>query len=112
MDLLDNEHKAMVPGLWLLETRNSLIVNMRKKKLSTRGCSSFLAALNELPVHVDHQPDLEEAFSLAVMHNLTFYEAVYLELAKRSALPIATFDRAIAKAAQAEKLPLVCKKIP
>ena len=38
----------------------------------------------------------------------SFYDAVYLELAKRHTAPIATLDKALARAADAEGLPLVC----
>jgi len=36
---------------------------------------------------------------------LSFYDAVYLELAKRHSAPIATFDKALARAAGIEGLP-------
>jgi predicted nucleic acid-binding protein len=44
---------------------------------------------------------------LARLHALTFYEAAYLELAKREALPLATLDRDLEKAATAEGVALL-----
>jgi predicted nucleic acid-binding protein len=38
---------------------------------------------------------------------LTVYDAAYLELALREALPLATLDEALAAAARAEGVPLV-----
>ena len=111
LELLAEGPKALVPGLWHLETRNSLIVEMRRKKLSTGWYKRIVGHLGSLPVQTDHQFNLESSFGLAVRHNLTFYDAVYLELAKRCDVPIATFDKAIVKAAKAEKLPLICRKI-
>ena len=85
---------------------------MRRKKLTTGRLRELLAIVAQLPVVTDYQSDLEVILGLAARHNLTFYDAVYLELAKRRDVPIATFDKAIAKAAKAEKLPLIHRKIP
>ena len=41
-------------------------------------------------------------------HGLSFYDAVYLELAIRHSAPMATLDRTLARAADAEGLPLIC----
>ena len=49
------------------------------------------------------------ALTLAERHRLSFYDAVYLELAKRFGAPVATLDKALARAAAAEGLPLVCE---
>jgi predicted nucleic acid-binding protein len=46
---------------------------------------------------------------MAALHQLTAYDAAYLELAIRYKLPIATFDQALAKAAQAAGVSLVDK---
>jgi predicted nucleic acid-binding protein len=45
--------------------------------------------------------------SLARTHRLSVYDAVYLELAQRKALPLAILDSALINAARAEKVPLV-----
>ena len=44
---------------------------------------------------------------LARQYRLTFYDAAYLELAKREELPLATLDGALANAARTEKVELV-----
>ncbi len=41
---------------------------------------------------------------LALTHDLTFYDALYLELAKRRNAPLATLDNALARAAIDEGL--------
>lgn len=40
-------------------------------------------------------------------HGLSIYDAAYLELALRRRLPLATFDKALRKAAAAEGLALI-----
>ena len=102
--------QVLVPGLWHLETRNSLIVEMRRKKLTVGWYSEQADTLSKLPAHTDYRPDLDAAFKLAAKRNLTFYDAVYLELAKRHNVPLATFDKAMARGAAAEGLTLICKK--
>ncbi len=48
------------------------------------------------------------AFALAEKHGLSFYDAIYLELAKRHGAALATLDNALAGAAADEGLHLVC----
>lgn len=61
-----------------------------------------------LPLRVDHEiPSIVELSELAAMHDLTPYDSVYFELARRRKLPLATLDAALVKAARAAKLPLL-----
>ena len=55
----------------------------------------------------DLEPDDGAAVLLAQRHRLTFYDAVYLELAIRRNLPMATLDRALVNDARIESLPVV-----
>ena len=104
--LEDNE--ALVPHLWHLELRNCLLVATRRGRLTIARPTDLLDGLGELPIRTDPNPDLSLALVLAEKHRLSFYDAVYLELAKRHAVPLATLDRALAQAADAEGVPLVC----
>ena len=54
------------------------------------------------------EPDPDIAFTLAERHGLPFYDAIYLELAKRHTAPMATLDKALARAVTHEGVPLVC----
>ena len=104
---LEND-AALVPHLWHLEVRNCLLVARRRGRLTAEGPRERLNALRDLPVRTDTDPDLTLALVLAEKHGLSFYDAVYLELARRHAVPIATLDRALARAADAEGLTLIC----
>jgi len=44
---------------------------------------------------------------LAMKHDLTAYDAAYLDLALRERLPLATLDRKLAAAARAENVPVL-----
>ncbi|TWB39967.1 hypothetical protein FBZ91_105201 [Nitrospirillum viridazoti] len=56
---------------------------------------------------VERSPDETAVLTLARQHRLTVYDAAYLELAQRQALPLATLDHALAEAAVAVGLNLI-----
>ena len=99
--------EALVPELWHLEVRNSLLVASRRGRLSPDAPTERLDALRDLPVRTDSGLDLSLAFVLAQKHGLSYYDAVYLELAKRHSAPIATLDKALARAAGIEGVPVL-----
>ena len=76
------EEGALVPQLWHMETRNSLLTAERSKRLSVRGATERLDALKGLPIRTDVDPDFQSAFDLARAHELSIYDALYLELAR------------------------------
>lgn len=97
---------ALVPQLWHFEIRNCLLVAERRQRLSANDVEQRLGELKKLPVRTDTVPDLEAAFTLARAHRLSFYDALYLELAQRRNAALATLDAALRRAAVAEDLPL------
>ena len=90
---------AIVPQLWHLETRNSLLTAERRGRLTAEEVKERLDALKGLPIATDEQPELQSAFDLARIHKQSLYDAVYLELAKREDAALATLDSALARAA-------------
>ena len=102
------DDEALVPHLWHLELRNGLLVAVRRGRFIAGGPAERLNALHDLPIRTDMEPDMDIAFALAEKHGLSFYDAIYLELAKRHTAPLATLDKALARAAADEGLHLVC----
>ena len=100
------EDRALVPQIWHLETRNSLLTAERRGRLSSGEVKERLDALKGLPIGTDEEPDLQSAFDLARAHGLSFYDALYLELAKREGAELATLDGALGRAAAAEGVAL------
>lgn len=98
---------AVVPALWWYEVRNVLVVNERRGRIDQAGTAEFLADLEGLPVHVDRAPVSDVIFAHARAHRLTFYDAAYLELARRLDAPLATLDRALGTAARSAGVPLL-----
>jgi predicted nucleic acid-binding protein len=98
---------AWVPGLWRLEVANVLEMSVRRKRHDKAFRDATLADLAQLPIQVDPQTD-QQAWSatlrLAERHQLTLYDAAYLELALRRNLPLATLDDDLRRAAEKEKV--------
>jgi predicted nucleic acid-binding protein len=69
-----------------------------------------LASLALLPVKVDAEADREAwsaALNLAERHRLSVYDAVYLDIASRRKIPLATLDRELRDAASDEEIQLL-----
>jgi len=98
---------GIVPLLWHYEMRNILLVARRRGRLSATGLAERVASLAELPLAIDGEADLDVALMLAERHALSFYDGLYLELAMRLGATLATLDRALMRAAWAEKVPVV-----
>ena len=98
---------ALVPQLWHLEVRNALLAAERRGRIRVDEVEERLRFLLELPIKTDTEPNLGAAFALARGRGLSFYDALYLELALRCEGALATLDAALAQAAVAEGLALV-----
>jgi predicted nucleic acid-binding protein len=101
------QDEALVPTHWWFEVRNVLLIGERRKRISQNQTDSFLARLSRLPIAESPRPDEGGIFGLARRHKLTFYDAAYLELARREALALATLDDDLAAAACTEGVALV-----
>jgi predicted nucleic acid-binding protein len=65
---------------------------------NARQITQFLADIDPL-IEVDSQPAELDLLKLARPHNLTVYDASYLELASRRRLPLCTHDKQLVEAA-------------
>lgn len=93
---------AIAPFLWPLEVTNVLLSAARRKRIPPDAVSQVAQRIAALPVALD--TDGAEAvwsntLQLAERYALTSYDACYLELAQRKALPLATLDAALRNAA-------------
>ncbi len=94
-----------VPALWHLEVGNILVRAERRGAIRGEERMGLVADLSAIPMTVDHEGTAHSwraTTDLALRHQLTLYDAVYLELAMRLRVPLATFDAALARAAGAE----------
>ena len=94
---------AFSPSIWILEVANSLLMGERRKRATEAQTTEFSLLLLSLPIVVDEQADnfvRGNILSLARQHNLSAYDASYLELAARRGLALATLDRRLQTAAK------------
>ncbi len=100
---------AIVPALWAFEVASVLLVAERRKRITSAERQQALALLGALPIQVDPR-SLDrvwtETMTLAQSHDLTAYDASYLELALRHGLPLASRDKALRSAARDCGVPL------
>jgi predicted nucleic acid-binding protein len=103
LDALVNE-PAIVPDLWHLEVANTLLVGERRKRSTQANTVQWMTFLASLPITVDehtHFHAFGDITALGRSHNLSAYDAAYLELAMRRGLPLATRDEKLKAAARA-----------
>ncbi len=96
-----SEAAVYVPALWHIEIANALLVGERRKVVSTAQVLDYLSRLSRLPIITDDMPSPSRRdliMALAREHNLTAYDATYLDLALRSNAALATFDKQLARA--------------
>ncbi len=101
---------AIVPALFFTEFTESLLAACRKKRLTAEGIAHALQQFFSLPIEAEPPPDLPTALRIAALaqrHNISAYDAAYLEAALRRNIPLATHDRPLRAAAQSAgvKLP-------
>ena len=94
---------VIVPALWYLEMSNVLLMAQRRHRLTAVQRKAALEKLTAMQFTVDEE-GTRQAFGktseLAEKYGLTIYDAIYLELALRRSLPLATRDAALKTAAK------------
>ncbi len=103
---------AFVPNLWHLEASNVLLAAENRGNTTFGETERFISQLENLPLHVDPltaRQSFTRIMSLARAYNLSSYDAAYLELAIRNALPLATLDKDLIKAANQAGVPIYLK---
>jgi len=92
-----------VPSIWHLEMANALLAAVRRHLMTEAHRQTGLALLAQLRLIIDHETSLH-AFSaisdLAVKHSLSAYDASYVELARRKAIPLGSRDEPLRAAAR------------
>jgi predicted nucleic acid-binding protein len=107
---LQTGDEAVVPAHWPVEVANALRTATRRGRISSRDVQDFLKDLESLPIRIDATTRSllrGRIYPLSERHNLTVYDAAYLELAIREHLPLATLDSDLQKAAHTAGVSLV-----
>jgi len=94
---------AVVPVLWPFEVANVLWVAERRGRIRRAESARFLALLQNLPIRVAQPTAAPPASGLLTLCRdlaVSAYDAAYLDLALREALPLATTDTGLRRAAR------------
>jgi predicted nucleic acid-binding protein len=101
------EASAIVPALWWSEVTNVTALAERRGYIGAAERERFFALIRGLRISAEpSDPDRTcgPIYELAQSHGLTIYDATYLEIAKRSAAPLASLDAALCRAAVTERV--------
>jgi predicted nucleic acid-binding protein len=94
---------ALVPTWWFIEITNVLTMAERKGRITPTQSDAFIGDLSKLGIERDDEA-VDRAFThllaLCRTHRLTSYDAIYLDLAIRRSLPLATLDDDLRKTAR------------
>jgi predicted nucleic acid-binding protein len=102
LDRLAAGDSLVVPALWPLEVANALTILRRRRKLTPAEARTAIEILRDLPVVIDHEAAaiaFTRLAELASEHELTVYDATYIELATRRRLALASNDARMKQAA-------------
>jgi predicted nucleic acid-binding protein len=104
--------RAVVPALWHLEMANGFAVAERRGILTAADANQSVRDIEQLLAHaIESSADfvsIRQALTTAIAFQLSAYDAVYLDTARRERLPLATLDRrllAVAGQAGVDLLP-------
>lgn len=83
-----------VPPLFWFEIWNVLAMNeMRRKRIKSEKSDRFVALLEKLQLAVEPLPSSSTLLTFARKHDLTAYDAAYLELASRLLRTMTSYDK-------------------
>jgi predicted nucleic acid-binding protein len=110
LDILETGTEMLTPSIWPLEVANALLIAERRNRITNAQATAFLQRISKLPILIEPiSPNraFEHILQVARQYQLTEYDAAYVELALRQALPLATLDSKLRRAAQSAGIPLV-----
>ncbi len=91
---------GVIPQHWCYEVGNGLVTGVRRQRLTAEDALKRLRSLNRFHWTTDTSTDLETALQLAIEHELTLYDALYLEIAIRRQLYLVTLDGDLVRASR------------
>ena len=97
------DRALVAPSLWRLEVVNAVLIKERRKDITPAQGTRFLRILEAMAIDIVAEPtgrSLEQLALFARPHQVTAYDAVYLELATELGLPLWTYDRDLQQAAK------------
>jgi predicted nucleic acid-binding protein len=96
------EYDSIVPQYFWLELANAILQSEKSGRVTGDEAAEFIALIADLQIELDENQELcafTEIRARAHQQDLTAYDALYLDLALRRRLPLATLDTALIRAA-------------
>lgn len=104
-EIQNGQVELVVPSLWVYEMSNLLKSACRRGRLTKAAALSAQQLLSQIPLGLCDVPSAETRkaiLALALNHELSAYDASYLELARRLKVPLRTHDAKLIEAASIE----------
>ena len=98
------EERAFAPALWPVDVANAFLVAIRRGRVEAGEWPWIRHVLETLPITIDpiSGPRVwSPVVATAGANGISIYDAMYVELAQRMRLPLATLDGGLAAAARA-----------
>src|SRR3954462_15488882 len=67
--------EGFAPRLFAYEVRNSVLMGVRRKRISQAHAEDFLDTLESLPIRLSDPPSYGDVFAMAGRYGLTVYDA-------------------------------------
>ena len=107
-NLMKKQVKGIVPSIFYVECMNVLETLYRKQRVTKTLHEETIEMIGLLPLIVDLETNTftgtKRLYPLMQAHQLTSYDASYLEIAQRRKIGLASLDKALQRAAIAEKV--------
>lgn len=94
--------EVLAPWLLWVELRNILLVSERRGRLPAGMADQIIDTIDDLDIRLDVTPAGPVVLDLGRRHSLSAYDALYLEAALRHGGALASLDKALLRAAEAE----------
>ena len=93
--------RLLVPSIWPYEVANAFRSAVRRGRLADAHIVAVCARLEGLQIELPGGQDasVRQRYLAAAVHDLTAYDAAYLDLALQRRCPLATLDRSLAQVA-------------
>ncbi len=99
------------PELWLWECGNIVANSVKRRRLSVADALLAWSAVDSIRSRIEllapEPAQAASALPIALEHGLSLYDAAYLRLAVSLQIPLLTADRALARAALANAVPVL-----
>ena len=92
--------RLIAPDLLKLEISNALRSAVIKKRMTQKLAKKILNKFLELNIEYQENNNLKQILQIALKHNLSVYDAVYLELSQKCKAELLTLDQQLKQASR------------